>query len=313
MPSREGETPSPDLPRKKEAEPRRRPVLLREVLNFLRPGPGDVILDGTVGTGGHSQALAARIRPGGKLIGLDRDPRAIEAARKRLAGLGSVVKLHQINFRDFPEVLQEEGVTYLDGLLLDLGVSALHVSDPARGFSFTDDGPLDMRMEGTGSPTAEEIVNRSSQGELQKWIGDLGGDRFATRIARRIVREREIRPIKSTLHLARVVSGAYPRGHQRIHPATRTFQALRILVNRELESLRSALPKIPGHLHTGARAVVISFHSGEDRIVKEFLRSAEREDEMRALTRKPLRPTPEEVEANRWARSAILRAGERIR
>ena len=311
---REPESLSRDVPKEREAdESRRRPVLLKEVLTFLRPSPGDVILDGTVGTGGHSQAIAARIVPEGQLIGLDRDPQAIESARARLSGLGSRVKLHHANFMEFPEVLREEGISYLDGFLLDLGVSAIQVTEPDRGFSFMEDGPLDMRMDGRGRVTARELVSRSSQGDLQKWIGELGGERFATRIARRIVTERARQPIRTTLQLARIVSSAYPRGRWRIHPATRTFQALRMVVNRELEALRATLPQIPHHLREGARVVVISFHSGEDRIAKEFFRNAEKEGEMRPLTRKPLRPTPQEVEVNRWARSAILRAGERIR
>lgn len=301
------------VPKEKEEGSRRRPVLLREVLQILRPGPGDVILDCTVGTGGHGQAIAARVAPEGLLIGLDRDPQAIESARERLSSFGDRVKLYHANFRDFPEALREEGVTYVDGLLMDLGVSAIHMTDSERGFSILEDGPLDMRMDGRGRPTAAEIVSRSSQGDLQKWIRDLGGDRYAARIARRIVQERGRRPIRTTMHLADVVRRAYPRGRHKIHPATRTFQAIRMLVNRELEALEAALPKIPRCLRTGARVVIISFHSGEDRIVKEFLRNAEKEGEMRPLNRKPLRPTPQEVELNRWARSALLRAGERIR
>jgi 16S rRNA (cytosine1402-N4)-methyltransferase len=170
-----------------------------------------------------------------------------------------------------------------------------------------------MRMEGRGRPTAEEIVNRATQGELQRIIRDLGGDRMASRIARRIVRERGKRRIRTTQDLARIVASAYGPGRRRIHPATRTFQALRIAVNREDEDLRATLPQVPRWLRTGGRLVVISFHSGEDRIVKEFVREAAREGEMRDLLRKPLRPTDEEIQMNRNARSAILRAAERCR
>ena len=287
-------------------------MLLEEALRFLRLGPGDVILDATVGPGGHSQAIAARIMPGGLLIGLDRDPDAVEAARSRLSGFGDRVRIHQANYRDFPDVLKEEGVAVLDGMLLDLGISSIQLGDPSRGFSFQEEGPLDMRMDRRGRPTAGEVVHRASQGDRVRWIRDLGGDRYAARIARRIVVARSRSPIKTTLELARVVHGAYPPRRWRIHPATRTFQALRMVVNREQESLEEALPQVPRFLRAGARAVVISFHSGEDRIVKEAFRRASDEDWLRILTRKPLRATEQEVSLNRWARSALLRAAEKI-
>ncbi|MCZ6602920.1 MAG: 16S rRNA (cytosine(1402)-N(4))-methyltransferase RsmH [Planctomycetota bacterium] len=302
-----------NLPKEKEEESRRSPVMLQEVLRFLRPSLGDVILDCTAGAGGHGQAFASRVGAEGKLIALDRDEEAIEATGKRLSAFGNRVSLHHLEFRDFPEALKEEGVSLIDGIFFDLGVSPLHMLDPQRGFSFSEDGPLDMRMDRRQRDTAEDIVNRATQGQLQKWIFDLAGDHFATKIARRIVQEREKRRIRTTSHLAGIVRSVYPPGRWKIHPATRTFQALRILVNREQEALESTLPQIPRFLRTGARAVVISFHSGEDRIVKGFFRDSDREGEMRNLTKKPLRPTPEEVAENRWARSAILRAGERIR
>ena len=288
-------------------------MLLKEALQLLRPGPGDVVLDGTVGRGGHSQAIAARILPDGLLIGLDRDPEAIRVAADRLAGFGDRVRLHQMNYRDFPDALAREGVSYLDGALFDLGVSPIQLTDPSRGFSFLEEGPLDMRMDRKGRPTAEDVVNGASQGELQKMIHDLGGDRFATRIARRIVQARARHRIRTTQDLARIVVRAYPPGRSRIHPATRTFQAIRMVVNREVEAIQATLKHIPAYLRTGARAVVIAFHSGEDRLVKEFIRTAAREGEVKELTRKPIRPTPDEVRLNRWARSACLRVAEGCR
>lgn len=300
-------------PKDREEESGRRPVLLKEALQLLRPSPGDVFLDGTVGLGGHSQAIAARILPDGLLIGLDRDPDALEAAAARLAGFGDRVRLHSMNYRDFPDALAREGVSYLDGALFDLGVSPLQLTDPSRGFSFMDDGPLDMRMDRKGRPTAEEVVNGASQGELQKMLLELGGETFATRIARRIVQSRGRKRIRTTQDLARIVVQAYPPGRRRIHPATKTFQAIRMVVNREVEAIQAALKQIPRYLRTGARVAVIAFHSGEDRLVKEFVRTAAREGEMNELTRKPIRPTPDEVRLNRWARSACLRVAERCR
>ncbi|MCD6404543.1 MAG: 16S rRNA (cytosine(1402)-N(4))-methyltransferase RsmH [Planctomycetes bacterium] len=291
-----------------------RPVMVGEVLEALSPARGEIFVDLTVGAGGHAFEIASRLGPEGLLIGMDLDEDVIEFARERLAeeGLARSV-LFQGNYTGCREALGDAEVDQVDGILLDLGVSSLQLGDAERGFSFSRDGPLDMRMDRDGLVTAAaEIVNRAPERELSRIIWEYGQERFSLRIARAIVRERQKAPIETTTRLASIVARACPRrGRWRIHPATRTFQALRIEVNHELDNLKSIIGIAPGLLGAGGRIAVISFHSLEDRIVKEGFRNGAREGVYRLITKKPLRPSPEEVEVNPRARSARLRSAQR--
>ncbi len=284
------------------------PVLLEEVLAWLDPRPGGLYVDATVGTGGHAEAILERILPGGRLLGLDRDPEAIAVAQRRLSRFGEAVTLVQANFQDLRAVLQRFGIERVQGVLMDLGVSSLQLMRPHRGFSFSLPGPLDMRMDPSAPVRAADLVNRLPERELAALLRRYGEEPFAARIAREIVRRR---PLHTTQELRDAVLHAVPRKAwpRRVVVATRTFQALRIAVNEELEALERALPQVGEILAPGGRLVVISFHSLEDRIVKHFLRRA---DLLRVLTPKPVRPSPEEVRRNPRARSARLRAAERM-
>jgi 16S rRNA (cytosine1402-N4)-methyltransferase len=284
------------------------PVLLQEVLTWLDPRPGGLYVDATVGTGGHAEAILERILPGGRLVGLDRDPEALAVARRRLERFGEAVQLVQANFADLHYVLRALGIARVQGVLMDLGVSGLQLAAPHRGFSFRLAGPLDMRMDPASPVTAADLVNRLSEKELAELLRRYGEEPFAPRIAREIVRRR---PLSTTQELREAILRAVPRRAwpRRVDVATRTFQALRIAVNRELEALEQALPQAAEVLGPGGRLVVISFHSLEDRIVKHTLRRAK---SLRVLTPKPIRPSPEEVRRNPHARSARLRAAERV-
>ena len=293
------------------------PVMTAEVLRFLRPEHGGLFVDCTVGLGGHARAL---LEAGAtRLIGLDRDPAALAIARERLAPFGDRVRLVQADYRAIGEVLDREGVDLDDGTLADLGVSSLQLDAPGRGFSFQRDEPLDMRMNPSGGESAAELVARSTERELADVIFQYGEERFSRRIARAIVRARTSAPVQTTGQLASIVRRAVPhrqrrRGPARIDPATRTFQALRIWVNQELDGLDRFLETAIRRLRAGARLVVITFHSLEDRIVKHTLRALEhtKDAAVKVLTKKPLVPTEEERQRNPRARSAKLRAAERI-
>lgn len=278
------------------------PVLLREILGFLDPQPGKVFVDATVGTGGHAEALLAH---GAEVIGIDQDPQSLELASERLRGFGERFRPLRGNFRKLRDLLQALGVEKVQGILFDLGLSSLHISQPERGFSFQHEGPLDMRMDPDNPLTAAELVNSLPEGELARILREYGEERYAERIAREIVKSR---PIRTTAELARLVARCYPPGNYRLHPATRTFQALRIAVNDELSALREALPQALEALAPGGTICVISFHSLEDRIVKRFLREQARAGRVKLLTKKPVRPSAEEVARNPRARSARLRA-----
>jgi 16S rRNA (cytosine1402-N4)-methyltransferase len=296
------------------AERVHRPVMVAEVLEVLEPAEGERFLDLTAGAGGHAIEIASRVGPGGLVLGTDFDADILDEARRRAAEAGLAnVRLFHGNYADAREFLAESGVERVDGILLDLGVSSLQLNQPERGFSFSQDGPLDMRMDPSSPvPTAEEVVNRASEQELARIIWEYGEERCSRRIARRIVEERRKRRITRTLELAEIVRRACGgRGRQRIHPATRTFQALRIAVNDELENLKSTLAAAPDILEDGGRIAVISFHSLEDRIVKEDFRARAGEGIYEILTRKPLRPSEAEVVANPRSRSAKLRAAIR--
>jgi 16S rRNA (cytosine1402-N4)-methyltransferase len=294
------------------------PVLLKEAIDFLAVRRGGTYIDATVGLGGHSLEIARRLGAPGHLIGFDKDPKALEIATRVVRSRSSVfgqetdwppVELIHGSFVGIGGDRQPttEGV---DGILADLGVSSLQFGDPERGFSFQAEGPLDMRMNPTSEPTAEQVVNQFDERELADLIYEFGEERRSRRIARAIVRSR---PISTTAQLAAVISAAArSMKHERIHPATRTFQALRIFVNRELDDLRKLLDTAPQLLREGARLVVISFHSLEDRIVKDAMREGARRGEYRLLTKKPVTPGEEEIASNPRARSAKLRAAERL-
>jgi 16S rRNA (cytosine1402-N4)-methyltransferase len=288
--------------------------MVREVVRYLRCAPGRVFVDCTVGAGGHAEAILEASGPDGRVIGLDRDEAALEAASKRLRPFGERVILFQEDFRRMNALLEDQGLARVDGVLMDLGLSSLQLSDPERGFSFQTDGPLDMRMDRRNGPTAADLVNRLPEKELADLIYRYGEERRSRRIAGAIVRERRKQPVRTTRRLAEIVSGAFPRSRSgRIHPATRTFQALRIAVNHELDGLPEALRDSAGRLRPGGRLCVIAFHSLEDRIVKQAFRSMEKEGgpAVRVLTKKPDRPDRGEVIRNPRSRSARLRVAER--
>jgi 16S rRNA (cytosine1402-N4)-methyltransferase len=285
------------------AEAGHEPVLVGEVVRLL--GGADVVVDLTVGLGGHAEALLeAGVR---RVIGVDRDPQALDAARSRLAGYGDRFVAVAGTFADVLELARWAGVDRAGGVLYDLGVSSLQLDSADRGFSYRTEGPLDMRM-GEGELSAADVVNAYPEDQLVRVIGDLGEERFARRIARAIVRARQRAALRTTRELGAVVAAAVPRRRGGPHPARRTFQAIRIEVNRELEELDASLPRAVQLLGPGGRLVVVAYHSLEDRIVKRFLLGDERLD---VLTRKPIRPDPAEVAANPRARSARLRAAER--
>ena len=288
------------------------PVMTAEALDFLQPGRGGLYVDCTVGLGGHARAL---LEAGAtRLIGIDRDPDALARARQALAPWANRVELVHADYRTIDDVLDERRIDRVDGALADLGVSSMQFDAPGRGFSFQRDEPLDMRMDRTRGETAADLVARSTERELADAIFQYGEERFSRRIARALVAAREETPVETTGRLAAIVRRAIPRrGPARIDPATRTFQALRIWVNRELEDLDRFVASAARRLRAGARLVVITFHSLEDRIVKHTLRALQQGDGIvQVLTRKPLVPRDDEVGRNPRARSAKLRAAERM-
>jgi len=287
------------------------PVLTTEVLQFLRPERGGLFVDCTVGLGGHAHALLTA--GASRLIGFDRDADALAIARETLAPFGERVALVHADYRDVERELDARGVDLIDGALADLGVSSMQLDREGRGFSFQRDEPLDMRMDRSRGDTAAQLVAHAPERELADLIYEYGEERFSRRIARSIVEARGAEPIETTGRLAAIVRRAVPvRGYSRIDPATRTFQALRIWVNRELEGLDRFLGAVLNRLRNSARLVVISFHSLEDRIVKHTFRSLERGGGLRVLTKKPAIAGDEELQRNPRARSAKLRAAERV-
>lgn len=305
------------------------PVMLEEVINILQPRPGQTFVDCTVGGGGHAEAIVERIIPGGKLIGIDRDADALRAAAELLSEYRENVILEKSDFGNLEAVVNRLGFRVVDGVLFDLGVSSHQLELAERGFSFRYNAPLDMRMDVTQPITARELVNSLSERHLAEMIHKYGDEKWAKRIARSIVERRTIRPIETTLELVEAILAAIPAGAKggRIHPATRTFQALRIAVNREFESLQAGLKAGIGLLVSGGRLCVLSYHSGEDRIVKDmFARYAGRctcppglpicscgaEKIIKILTKRPVTPSEDEVRKNPRARSAKLRAAEKL-
>lgn len=297
-------------------EGRHRPVLLEEALAILQPRSGGRYLDATVGLGGHAEAILTESAPSGHLCGIDRDAEALALAGDRLGQFGNRVEVVQGDFERLGAIAAESGWTPFDGILFDLGVSSFQLDDASRGFSFMREGPLDMRMDRRGDErSAAGLLARISERELVRLLQEYGEERWAKRIAARIIQERQTHPLTSTAQLARLVAAAVPRRAwpRRIHVATRTFQALRIAVNNELVRLMRGLQEAVQWLTAGGRICVISFHSLEDRIVKETLRGWARSEPPRVhlLTKRPVGPTEREVDANPRARSAKLRAAER--
>ena len=290
------------------------PVLLEEAIRFLGITPGATIVDATLGLGGHSAAIARLLGPDGHLIAFDRDPAAMQLATARLeqlrgelAGAMPQLTLHPVEFGSIAEHVQPGSV---DGILADFGVSSMQLDTAERGFSFQAEGPLDMRMNTRTGPTAEQVVNQAGEEELANLIYEFGEERRSRRIARAIVRAR---PLTTTAQLAKVVASAAPTmKSERLHPATRVFQALRIYVNQELEQIDALLAAAPQMLKPGGRLVVISFHSLEDRRAKDAIRNGQQQGIWQALTKKPVQATDEEMAVNARARSAKLRAAERI-
>lgn len=297
-----------------ENEQAHTPVMLREVIDLLQPEGKSIVVDATLGMGGHAAAILSRMSVDGKLIGFDRDAGSMEEARKNLSAFGNRCQLVHQNYRNISNALRQLGIESIDGIVMDFGISSYQLDDPMRGFSLRHDGPLDMRMDVSQGPTAAELLRKLSEKEIAVILRDYGEERFHHRIARNIVRERAQRRIETTAQLSAIILRSMPHGRQRekIHPATRTFQALRIAVNKELEAIESALSQAITVLKPGGRIVVISFHSLEDRIVKEVFRSSVKAGQLNLLTKKPLRPTESEVESNPRSRSARLRAAERI-
>lgn len=302
------------------------PVLLSETIELLKPRSDGLYLDGTLGGGGHAEAILEASSPGGRLIGLDRDPHAIDYARRRLERFGDRIELYELNFAEIDERPELAG-RRLDGALLDLGVSSPQIDEKARGFSYQQDAPLDMRMGPRGEP-ARDLLTRADIDELTDVIRRYGEERHARRIALAIVRERDRSPIRTTGRLREVVEQAVPRSEHPLKSVARVFQALRIAVNAELEALSSGLPQIAERLVDGARLVVISYHSLEDRMVKQYFRylaadcvcppdfpvcRCDKRSAGTILTPHPLTAGPAEAEANPRSRSAKLRALERRR
>ncbi len=291
------------------------PVMLDEIIGLLVRGEARLFFDGTLGNGGHAEAILEAAGPEARLIGTDRDEQALERVRERLSKFGDRVLLRHANFESMLDVAAEAGVEGVDGIILDIGYSSNQMGDPERGFSFSGEGPLDMRMDRSEGVTAAEIVNSYEEKELADLIYEFGEERASRRIAKEIVKRRKTQKFSSTADLADVVGRAAGGRRGRIHPATRTFQALRIAVNRELECLEEGLWQGARLLNESGRMAVISFHSLEDRIVKYFFRglAVGEGSAYRIVTKKPLVATSEEIAVNPRSRSAKLRVIERVK
>ena len=293
------------------AEPEHLPVMLEETLRCLAPRPGETMLDGTLGLGGHAAEILSRLSPGGELMGLDRDPEALALAAKRLDGVGGAYRLLHGTFDRVGELLKELEISSdgaFDGLLLDLGVSSMQLDRAERGFSFRNDGPLDMRMDPGEEESAASWLAQAPVEELARVIRRYGEEPQAGKIARAIDRARRERPITTTAELSSLIEELVPRRGKKIHPATKTFQAIRIVVNRELDCLRDALEKLDRYMKPGGRVVVLSYHSLEDRLVKTVFRDRVREGLFISHPDGLQRPTQTEVQSNPRSRSARLRA-----
>jgi 16S rRNA (cytosine1402-N4)-methyltransferase len=300
-----------------------KPVLYQEIIHALQPKSPGCYIDGTVGAGGHARGVLEACAPAGRLLGLDLDPQALALARETLAPYGKRVELAQASYVSLPEAMRKIGWELVDGILLDLGVSSMQLDTPERGFSIQHEAPLDMRFDPGLGLTAAQLINSMPEADLAELLFKYGEEPRAKSMAKMIVQSR---PIETTTQLAEIARRAYP-GHSRVHPATRTFQALRIAVNDELAALEDVLPKAASALRSGGRLAVISFHSLEDRIVKDFIRQeskdkvnppyeqlyeVERKAVLKEINRKPITPDEEAVKDNPRARSAKLRVAEKI-
>ncbi|HAU65954.1 MAG: Ribosomal RNA small subunit methyltransferase H [Candidatus Uhrbacteria bacterium GW2011_GWF2_39_13] len=285
-----------------------KPVLLTEVSNYLRPEPNHFFIDGTVGLGGHAATLLSQVLPGGRLLGIDRDAANLERAKKHLSEFEDAVVLVCDSYANIRVHAQAYGFNQVHGILLDLGFSSVHVDDPERGFSFKSDGPLDMRYDRTQSLTAEEIINSWSEDDLARIFRQYGEERQARLVAQAIIKTRAQTPFRRTHELAELVAHTVHQ-HGKIHPATQVFQALRIAVNDELGELQRTLPECVNLLASGGRLAIISFHSLEDRMIKQFFKTC---SDLKVLTKRPVVPTRQEQLENSRSRSAKLRVAEKI-
>jgi 16S rRNA (cytosine1402-N4)-methyltransferase len=292
------------------------PVMLKETLRYLNLSPGKIIVDATIGTAGHSINIIERILPNGQIIGIDRDQESLNIAQERLSRFSANSKLIYANFCDIDTILESLNIRKVDGILFDLGLSSFQLDDPRRGFSFQQEGPLDMRLDRNSYISAYDLINNLNEEEISSLLWNFGQERWHNRIARFLVEERQRHPITTTLELSDIIMKAIPSRyryrHYRIHPATRAFQAIRIAVNRELETLGVALDKAIGLLNKSARICAISFHSLEDRAVKLSFRKAASLGKVNIITPKPLVPTEAEIEENPSSRSAKFRCAERL-
>jgi 16S rRNA (cytosine1402-N4)-methyltransferase len=292
------------------------PVMLGEVLSYLNLKAGQTIVDATMGTGGHSYAILEKIMPGGRVIGIDRDQESLDLAKKRLEKYSGCVDFVYGNFSEVDAVLNSLNVSKVDGILFDLGISSFQLDNADRGFSFQSEGPLDMRMDRNSYICAYDLLNNLNEEEISNLLKVFGQERWHNRIAHNLVMERQRRPIATTSQLSTIVVNSIPHRyrhyHQRIHPATRTFQAIRIAVNRELEALETAITKSIGFLGRGGRICVISFHSLEDRIVKLTFRRLANEGSIKIITPKPLTPGEAEIMENPSSRSSKFRVAEKL-
>lgn len=295
------------------SDPFHDPVMAREIFGFMDLEPGMVYVDGTLGLGGHALKAAELLYPGGTIVGLDWDEKMLLVAKERLSSVTGVrIEIVRSDFRNMSEILSNLGLM-ANGILLDLGLNSAQVDDPERGFSFQTDGPLDMRMDRAKGETASSLLNSLSLYEIESILHEYGDERWARAISIKILERRKDNPLRTTKDLVQCVLDAVPAGARdtRIHPATRTFQAIRIATNHEFGGLSNAITNATEHLAPGGVLIVLSYHSGEDRIVKNTFKELDRE-RFTELTKKPLTPTPSEILVNRRARSARLRAIKRI-
>lgn len=290
------------------------PVMLTEILDYLNLRPGQTIVDATIGTGGHSRYILERIMPGGRLVGIDRDQDSLTVAREELKSYSDSCDFVYGNFMEIDNILKSLGIKHVNGIVFDLGISSFQLEDRSRGFSFQYEGPLDMRLDKNSYISAYDLINNLNEEEISDMLWSFGQERWHNRIAHLLVKERQRCPIATTLQLSKIVTMAVPSRYRyyRIHPATRTFQAVRIAVNRDLENLKVALVKAMESLAQSGRLCVISFHSLEDRLVKWGLRELASMGKVKIITAKPLVPGEDEARDNPSSRSAKLRVAERI-
>jgi 16S rRNA (cytosine1402-N4)-methyltransferase len=290
------------------------PVLQKEIVQYLDPKPNENFIDCTIGEAGHSLAILERNGPEGKVLGIDQDPEMIKNLKLEVKDFKKRVVLVQGNFRNLAEIARKERFRSVSGVLFDLGMSSWHLEESGRGFSFLRNEPLDMRYDSRGPLTAEKILNYWSEKEIERVLREFGEEKFSQEIAKEIVEKRKISPIKRTSQLVEIIDGVVLKRYRlsKIHFATRTFQALRIAANEELDSLKEALPQALEILKPEGRIAVVSFHSLEDRIVKNFFKEKARENLLKTLTKKPVTPSPKEIKINPRSRSSKLRVAQKI-